>query len=158
MDKKSVERLNGADVAYDCSKNGGAAQRGALGPFGFSVLAHEGLAEHTPVYFYVAKSVDGNLKTFFCADQSRSSNANDVDKSIYGSIVPVLKGEKLSMRILVDHSIVESFAQEGRTCITSRVYPTKAIDNNAQLFLFNNATTSKVTALVNVWQMKSAYV
>ncbi|CAH1415639.1 unnamed protein product [Lactuca virosa] len=158
VDKKTVERLNGADVAYDCAKNSGAAQRGALGPFGFSVLAQEGVAEHTPVYFYVAKGVDGNLKTFFCADQSRSSNANDVDKSIYGSIVPILKGEKLSMRILVDHSIVESFAQEGRSCITSRVYPTKAINNNAQLFLFNNATATKVTASVNIWQMNSAHV
>ncbi|CAH1415642.1 unnamed protein product [Lactuca virosa] len=130
VDKKTVERLNEVDAAYNCAKHGGAAQRG----------------------------VDGNLKTFFCADQSRSSNANDVDKSIYGSIVPVLKGEKLSMRILVDHSIVESFAQEGRSCITSRVYPTKAINSNAQLFLFNNATASKVTVSVNVWQMNSAHV
>lgn len=88
----------------------------------------------------------------------RSSTATDVDKSIYGNIVPVLKGEKLSMRILVDHSIVESFAQEGRTCITSRVYPTKAIYNNAQLFLFNNATAATVTASVSVWQMKSAKI
>ncbi|CAH1419985.1 unnamed protein product [Lactuca virosa] len=158
VDKKTMEVLNGADTSYDCAKSGGATQRGALGPFGFSVLANEGLAEHTPVYFYIVKGVDGNLKTFFCADQSRSSNANDVDKSIYGSIVPVLKGEKLSMRILVDHSIVESFAQEGRTCITSRVYPTKAINNNAQLFLFNNATATKVTVSVNVWQMNSAFV
>lgn len=156
LDEETVLRLNEYDVSYDCAKSGGAAKRGALGPFGLSVLAHEGLIEHTPVYFYVAKGVDGNLKTFFCADQSRSSTAGDVDKSIYGSIVPVLKGEKLSMRILVDHSIVESFAQEGRTCITSRVYPTKAIYNNAQLFLFNNATIANVTASLNVWQMKSA--
>ncbi|XP_024993667.1 acid beta-fructofuranosidase-like [Cynara cardunculus var. scolymus] len=158
IDEKTVNRLNGDDVGYDCVKNGGGAQRGALGPFGFSVLATEGLKEHTPVYFYVAKGVDGNLQTFFCADQSRSSTANDVDKSIYGNIVPVLKGEKLSMRILVDHSIVESFAQEGRTCITSRVYPTKTINDNARLFLFNNATATKVTASVNVWQMKSAHI
>ncbi|MFS8032440.1 putative beta-fructofuranosidase [Helianthus anomalus] len=156
LDEATVQRLNGADVAYDCAQNGGAATRGALGPFGLSVLAHDGLVEHTPVYFYVAKAVDGSLKTFFCADQSRSSTATDVDKSIYGNIVPVLKGEKLSMRILVDHSIVESFAQEGRTCITSRVYPTKAIYNNARMFLFNNATAATVTASVNVWQMKSA--
>ena len=71
LDEETVLRLNGAEVAYECAKSGGAAQQGALGPFGFSVLAHEGLIEHTPVYFYVAKGVDGNLKTFFCADQSR---------------------------------------------------------------------------------------
>lgn len=57
----------------------------------------------------------------------------------------------------VDHSIVESFAQGGRTCISSRVYPTKAIYENAQLFLFNNATHANVTASLNIWQMDTAY-
>lgn len=56
----------------------------------------------------------------------------------------------------VDHSIVESFAQEGRRVITSRVYPTKAIDGAAQVFLFNNATGVSVRASVKVWQMNSA--
>lgn len=52
----------------------------------------------------------------------------------------------------VDHSIVESFAQEGRSVITSQVYPTKAIDGAAKLFLFNNATGggASVTASVKV--------
>lgn len=58
----------------------------------------------------------------------------------------------------VDHSIVESFAQGGRTCITSRVYPTKAIYSNAQLFLFNNATDAKVKASLKVWQMNDAHI
>ena len=34
--------------------------------------------------------------------------------------------------VQVDHSLIESFAQGGRTCITSRVYPTKAIYGAAQ--------------------------
>ncbi|WZZ85889.1 hypothetical protein YC2023_114468 [Brassica napus] len=72
--------------------------------------------------------------------------ANDVVKPVYGSFVPVLKGEKLTMRILVDHSIVEGFGQGGRTCITSRVYPTKAIYGATKLFLFNNAIDATVTA------------
>lgn len=72
LDEETIKRLNEADVGYDCAKSGGATKRGALGPFGLSVLAHDGIIEHTPVYFYVAKGVDGNLKTFFCADQSRS--------------------------------------------------------------------------------------
>ena len=57
----------------------------------------------------------------------------------------------------MDHSIVESFAQGGRTCITSRVYPTKAINGDAQLFLFNNAIEVKVTASLKIWKMNSAY-
>ncbi|KAK3038460.1 hypothetical protein RJ639_029758 [Escallonia herrerae] len=158
VDKEALERINGTDVDYKCSANGGAAERGALGPFGLLVLADKNLTEQTPLYFYIAKGTDGNLKTFFCTDQSRSSEATDVDKSIYGSTVPVLKSEKLHMRILVDHSIVESFAQGGRTCITSRVYPTKAIYGDARLFLFNNATETKITASLKIWQMSSAYV
>lgn len=56
----------------------------------------------------------------------------------------------------MDHSIVESFAQGGRTCITSRVYPTKAIGENAKLYLFNNATGSKISASVEVHQMTTS--
>ncbi|XP_057977358.1 acid beta-fructofuranosidase 2, vacuolar-like [Malania oleifera] len=156
VDKKALKRIAGADAGYSCSASGGAAQRGALGPFGLLVLADGALSEQTPVYFYVAKGADSNLKTFFCADESRSSKATDVDKGIYGSTVPVLEGEKLSVRILVDHSILESFAQGGRTCITSRVYPTRAIHGAARLFLFNNATEAHVTASLKIWQMNSA--
>ena len=62
------------------------------------------------------------------------------------------------MIIQVDHSIVESFAQGGRTCITSRVYPTKAIYGATRLFLFNNATEASVTSSLKIWQMNSAFI
>ncbi|KAF8412405.1 hypothetical protein HHK36_000369 [Tetracentron sinense] len=158
IDKEALEGIMEADVGYNCSTSGGAAGRGTLGPFGLLVLADESLSEQTPVYFYVAKGTDGNLTTFFCSDESRSSKAYDVGKQVYGSSVPVLDGEKLSMRLLVDHSIVESFAQGGRTCITSRVYPTEAIYGAARLFLFNNATGANVTTSLKIWQMNSAFI
>lgn len=56
----------------------------------------------------------------------------------------------------VDHSILESFAQGGRTVITSRVYPTKAIHKAAKLFLFNNATDMTVNASIKIWKMRKA--
>jgi beta-fructofuranosidase len=158
LDKKALESTAESNVDFSCSTSGGAAQRGALGPFGLLVLADDSLAEHTSVYFYVAKGNNGTHKTFFCTDQSRSSVANDVKKEIYGSYVPVLEGEKLSVRILVDHSIVESFAQGGRTVITSRVYPTRAIYGAARLFLFNNAIEATVTSSLKIWQMNSAFI
>ncbi|KAK9060966.1 hypothetical protein SSX86_018146 [Deinandra increscens subsp. villosa] len=99
------------------------------------------------------------LATFEIDKQSsKSSTASDVTKLIYGSSVPVLEGENFNMRLLVDHSIVESFAQGGRTVITSRVYPTKAIYSAAKVFLFNNATGVTITANVNVWNMDSAHI
>ncbi|KAK7855593.1 acid beta-fructofuranosidase isoform X2 [Quercus suber] len=158
LDKEALERTAQSNVEFSCGNSQGAAQRGALGPFGLLILADESLSEQTPVYFYIAKGTDGNLTTFFCVDQSRSSEATDVNKQIHGGYVPVLKDEKLSVRLLVDHSIVESFVQGGRTCITSRVYPTKAIYGAARLFLFNNATEATVTSSLKIWQMNSAFI
>ncbi|GAB4825935.1 Beta-fructofuranosidase, soluble isoenzyme I [Ancistrocladus abbreviatus] len=140
------------DEINNCSV---AADRGAAGPFGLLVLTDESLSELTPVYFYVGKAADGTLKHWFCTDKSRSTKANDVDKQVYGGLVPVLEGEKFSMRVLVDHSIVEAFGQGGRTCITSRIYPAKAIDGAARVFLFNNATDLNITASIKIWHMAS---
>ncbi|XP_031096729.1 acid beta-fructofuranosidase-like [Ipomoea triloba] len=158
VDEDVLERMVGSNETYSCSGHGGAAERGALGPFGLLVLTDDEFSEQTPIYFYLVKDVNGNLTTFFCADHLKSSRATDVRKLVHGSNVPFLSGEKLTMRILVDHSIVESFGQGGRACITSRVYPTKAIYENAKLFLFNNATESSVTASLKVWQMNSAEI
>jgi len=159
LDRRAVMALNEADVGYNCSTSGGAASRGALGPFGLLVLADKHLHEQTAVYFYVAKGLDGALTTHFCQDESRSSSANDIVKRVVGSAVPVLDGEDtLSLRVLVDHSIVESFAQGGRSTATSRVYPTEAIYANAGVYLFNNATAARVTAKkLVVHEMDSSY-
>lgn len=160
LDRRAVMSLNEADVGYNCSTSGGAAGRGALGPFGLLVLADRRLRrEQTAVYFYVAKGLDGSLATHFCQDESRSSSATDIVKRVVGSAVPVLEDEAtLSLRVLVDHSIVESFAQGGRSTATSRVYPTEAIYANAGVFLFNNATAARVTATkLVVHEMDSSY-
>ena len=158
LDRHAVEAINEADVGYNCSTSGGAASRGALGPFGLLVLANRLHGEQTAVYFYVSKGLDGRLRTHFCHDESRSSQANDIVKRVVGSTVPVLDGEALSVRILVDHSIVESFAQGGRSTITSRVYPTEAIYAAAGVYLFNNATDAPVTAnKLLVHEMDSSY-
>ncbi|XP_050223995.1 beta-fructofuranosidase, soluble isoenzyme I-like isoform X2 [Mercurialis annua] len=140
---------------YGCG--GGAVARSSLGPFGLLVLADDSLSELTPVFFRPESSTDGTLKTYFCADETRSSKA-DVFKQVYGSTVPVLENENLKMRILVDHSIVESFAQGGRTVITSRIYPTEAIYGAAKVFLFNNATSVNVKATLKIWELNSAFI
>ena len=72
IDKEDLEKTRAqSNAEYNCGTSGGAAQRGALGPFGLLVLADQGLSEYTPVYFYVVKGSDGHLKTSFCSDQSR---------------------------------------------------------------------------------------
>uniref|UniRef100_A0A453CJ05 Uncharacterized protein n=1 Tax=Aegilops tauschii subsp. strangulata TaxID=200361 RepID=A0A453CJ05_AEGTS len=65
------------------------------------VVADDSLSEQTAVYFYLVRGADGKLSTHFCQDAFRSSRANDLVKAVYGSSVPVLTGEDLSVRILV---------------------------------------------------------
>lgn len=62
------------------------------------------------------------------------------------------------MLMQVDHSIIESFGQGGRTVITSRIYPTEAIYGAARLFLFNNATGVNVKATLKIWELNSAFI
>uniref|UniRef100_A0ACD6A3W5 Uncharacterized protein n=1 Tax=Avena sativa TaxID=4498 RepID=A0ACD6A3W5_AVESA len=157
LDASAVAAVNEADVGYNCSTSGGSANRGALGPFGLLVLA-DGKEEQTAVYFYVSRGLDGTLQTHFCQDESRSTLAQDVVKRVVGYTVPVLDGEAFSLRVLVDHSIVESFAMGGRSTATSRVYPTEAIYAAAGAYLFNNATSGTVTVeKLIVHEMDSSY-
>ncbi|VAI68236.1 unnamed protein product [Triticum turgidum subsp. durum] len=102
--------------------------------------------------------IDGGLRTHFCHDELRSSHASDVVKRVVGSTVPVLDGEYFSVRVLVDHSIVQSFAMGGRLTATSRAYPTEAIYAAAGVYMFNNATGTSVTAeKLVVHDMDSSY-
>ncbi|OMO94907.1 Glycoside hydrolase, family 32 [Corchorus capsularis] len=153
-----IEQLESSttDEASDCGN--GAVERNTFGPFGILVIADDSLSELTPVFFRPVNTSDGSLNTYFCTDEKRSSKANDVFKQVYGGEVPVLEDEKYNMRVLVDHSIVESFAQGGRTVISSRVYPTEAIYGAARLFLFNNATGVNVKATLKIWDLNSAFI
>ncbi|XP_027354791.1 beta-fructofuranosidase, soluble isoenzyme I-like [Abrus precatorius] len=155
-----IEFLASEEIGEDNVGCGdGAVERSALGPFGILAIADDQLSELTPVYFRLSSTTsNGSLTTSFCVDETRSSKAPDVSKLVFGSKVPVLSDEKLSTRVLVDHSIIESFAQGGRTVITSRVYPTEAIYGAARLFLFNNATDINIKASLKIWQLNSAFI
>lgn len=55
----------------------------------------------------------------------------------------------------IDNSVVESYGAGGKTCITSRVYPTLAILGDAHLFVFNNGSETVTVENLNAWTMKS---
>ncbi|WRX24906.1 Glycosyl hydrolase family 32 [Theobroma cacao] len=76
-------------------------------------------------------------------------------KPSFAGFVDVDLSEKkqLSLRSLIDHSVVESFGAGGKTCITSRVYPTLAVFGDAHLFAFNNGTETIIVDL-NAWSMR----
>ncbi|XP_039033892.1 beta-fructofuranosidase, insoluble isoenzyme CWINV3-like [Hibiscus syriacus] len=78
-----------------------------------------------------------------CTNPSDSSLDQDVDKTTYGAFVDVdIERQQLSLRTLIDHSVMESFDGGSKACITSRVYLTRAIVERAHLYVFNYGTQS----------------
>jgi beta-fructofuranosidase len=138
---------------FDCSQ-GGSAHRGILGPFGLLVFTDNDFQEQTALFFYISRTSGDQWTTTFCSDQSRSSLLPGIDKTVYGSKVTVSPTEdSLLLRVLVDRSIVESFVQGGQTTITSRVYPKVAVDNLANLYLFNNGTIPITVRSLDAYHM-----
>ncbi|XVE75947.1 hypothetical protein DITRI_Ditri12bG0133200 [Diplodiscus trichospermus] len=126
---------------------------GAVGPFGLLVFASEKLEEFTPVFFRIFKAQNKHV-VLMCSDASRSTLTKRVYKPTFGGFVDVdLSSKKLSLRSLIDNSVVESFAAGGKTCIASRVYPTLAVLHQAHVFAFNNGTETVTIDNVNAWSM-----
>lgn len=151
---------------YDAEKICGEMKstvEGKLGPFGLITLAAEDLEEYTPVFFRIFKDNDKHL-VLLCSDASMASkrdpktkmkDGKDAYRPSYGGFVDVdLKDMKLSLRSLIDNSVVESFAGEGRTVITSRVYPIIALYEDAHLFAFNNGTETVNIETLSAWSME----
>lgn len=148
---------NSVDPQLLCSSKT-ASVRGKLGPFGLLALASEDLKEQTAIYFHVLKK-NGKFVVLMCSDQSRSSLMGGLDKTTYGGFVDIdPRHEKISLRSLIDHSIVESFSGKGKTCITARVYPSLAIGNKAHLYVFNNGTVGVKISRLSAWSMKNARI
>ncbi|KAI9162632.1 hypothetical protein LWI28_029078 [Acer negundo] len=152
FEKAEVLEPNSTNPQLLCSQKG-ASVKSAFGPFGLLVLASKDLQEYTSVFFRIFKGQEHKYVVLI-------SSLNDKnDKISYGAFLnvdPVY--EKLSLRSLIDHSIVESFGGGGKACITARVYPTLAIENDAHLYAFNNGTKKvKITSL-SAWSMKKAQI
>nr|XP_023882795.1 beta-fructofuranosidase, insoluble isoenzyme CWINV1-like [Quercus suber]POE72610.1 beta-fructofuranosidase, insoluble isoenzyme cwinv1 [Quercus suber] len=140
-----------------CSKKS-ASVKGSLGPFGLLVLASKGLQEYTAVFYRIFKG-QNKYVVLMCSDQSRSSLNNSNDKTSYGAFLDVDPiHEELSLRSLIDHSIVESFGGGGKAVIAARVYPTLAIDGQAHLQVFNNGTENVQITSMSAWSMKKAQI
>ncbi|XP_041998022.1 beta-fructofuranosidase, insoluble isoenzyme 1-like [Salvia splendens] len=157
----SLDKAEPFDPSWDrydaqklCKQKGSTVQ-GGIGPFGLLTLASKNLEEYTPIFFRVFKALDKHI-VLMCSDATRSSlnNEEGAYKPSFAGFVNVdLTQKKLSLRSLIDHSVVESFGVQGKTCITSRVYPALAIGEEAHLFAFNNGTQSIKIDNLKGWTM-----
>ncbi|KAG6745007.1 hypothetical protein POTOM_051648 [Populus tomentosa] len=136
-------KLDALDV---CAQKGSKAP-GGLGPFGLLTLASENLEEFTPIFFKVFKAADKHKVLY-------SSLGKGLYKPSFAGFVDIdLTDKKLSLRSLIDHSVVESFGAGGRIAISSRVYPTIAISEKAHLYVFNNGSETIIVENLNAWSM-----
>lgn len=132
---------------------------GGVGPFGLLVMASGDLREHTAVFFRVLRLLQ-EYTVLMCTDLSRSSTKADVYKPTHGGFVNVdiEKDMSISLRTLIDHSIVESFGSGGRTCMTARVYPEHVATGSSHLYVFNNGSDAVKVSKLEAWELASASV
>ncbi|KAK3007584.1 hypothetical protein RJ639_013329 [Escallonia herrerae] len=155
LEEAEAMNPNWVDPQLLCSKKN-AAINSRVGPFGLLVLAAKDLSEQTAIFFRIFRG-HNNYVVLMCSDQSRSSMRKGVDKTTYGAFVDIdPRHELISLRSLVDHSVIESFGGEGRACITARVYPVFSIDKEAHLHAFNNGSLDVVISRLDAWSMKKA--
>ncbi|KAJ4971450.1 hypothetical protein NE237_004549 [Protea cynaroides] len=155
LDKAEPFDPTWVDPQLLCAQKGSTVE-GGIGPFGLLTLASKKLEEYTPVFFRVFKAKDKHV-VLMCSDEIRSSRRTELYKPSYGGFVDVdLTNGILSLRSLIDHSVVESFGARGKTCITSRAYPTLATGKDAHLFAFNNGTEAVKILKLRAWNMNKA--
>ncbi|XP_062225581.1 beta-fructofuranosidase, insoluble isoenzyme 2-like [Phragmites australis] len=134
----------------------GAGVEGGVGPFGLWVLASANREERTAVFFRVFRNA-GSKKpvVLMCTDPTKSSlNPSLYQPTFAGFVDTDISNGKISLRSLIDRSVVESFGAGGRTCILSRVYPSLAIGKNARLYVFNNGKADVKVSRLTAWEMK----
>ncbi|MCG3122843.1 MAG: Levanase [Phycisphaerales bacterium] len=120
------------------------ADTGNAAPFGLSV--RKGETEETRIGY------DPAAATLF-VDRSRPGNVGFHPAFAHRSATPLkLADGRLSLRVLVDISSVEVFADDGRTVLTSLIYPARASEG---VELWSEGPGVRVESL-ECWQLDAA--
>lgn len=121
---------------------------------GLSVLRSPDGKEKTTIRLYMNGWGRNINARYLSIDVSQSSLAGDV-KARIPEMGPVYleQGEPLRLRVFIDRSIIEVFAN-GRQCLTVRAYPTR--DDSTQVSVFAHGSKAKLVSF-NAWQMRSIW-
>ena len=122
--------------------------------FGLKVLRSPDGAEQTRVSWYPWQYGRRANPGWLQIDPARSSLAADVHPrpSETGPLT-LADGEALHLRIFIDRSIIEVFAND-RQCLTLRVYPER--EDSRGISLFARGRPAQLRSL-KVWQMRSVW-
>lgn len=109
---------------------------------GVKVCASPDGAEQTLVYYDVA---DKKLKI-----DVRQASLGEGPKNIEAGPFQLQPGETLKLRVFVDRSVVEVFANDGRQAVMRRIYPTRK--DSFSVVLFSHGGPTHVQQ-VRAWEM-----
>lgn len=149
-------RLEGADLAAATERLTGMRgdtleiaveiDPGDAAEVGLAVLRSPDGAEQTRITY-------GRAEGRLALDTTRSSLSQSVQVGVYAGPLELAPGEPLRLRIFLDRSIVEIFANE-RACVSGRVYPTREDSLGLELFASGGSATA---VALDVWELASIW-
>ena len=83
-------------------------------------------------------------------ERDHASLDTEVDRAPCVAPITLAAGESVTLHIFLDRSVVEVFANGGRTNLVTRIYPTRP--DSLGVRLFSRGGSAKVTSL-DVWTM-----
>jgi beta-fructofuranosidase len=131
------------DIRADCLEIVAEIEPGEAAEFGVKVRRSPDGEEETLVVY---DRVNGRL----AIDSKRSSINPNVYKDARWDQVGFSAEETLKLHIFVDRSVVEVFAN-GRSCLTDRIYPSRADSLGMDLFARGGSAKFKS---VDIWEMR----
>jgi beta-fructofuranosidase len=137
------KRLGSGDVAGDCLEIQAEIDPGNAPRAGLKLRVAPDRSEQTLVYY------DRDLK-LVCVDRSQSSTDASADRGMQSGPFLLGRGEPLRLRIFLDGSVVEIFAND-RFCLTARVYP--AGPRSTGVALHMDGGTAKMVSF-EAWEMR----
>ncbi|MCE2489214.1 MAG: GH32 C-terminal domain-containing protein [Anaerolineae bacterium] len=144
-----LEKVSGQAIEIEAVIEPGEARE-----FGLTVLRSPDGAEQTRISFYASLQDRHNNPGWLQIDSSQSSLADDVHgRPPEQGPLALAADEALHLRIFVDRSIIEVFANE-RQCLTLRAYPSRA--DSAGVSLFARGGAAQLRSL-SAWQMRSVW-
>lgn len=87
-------------------------------------------------------------------DRAKSSLDPAQNIGYHEGPLPLAPGEPLDLRVFIDGSLLEVFTADGRLCLTSRAYPTRA--DSAGIALETTGGTARLVGL-DVWKMEEIW-
>jgi len=119
---------------------------GSEGVFGLAVRRSPDGEEETAILYDAAAGI-------LAVDRTRASTDTTAARDVRSIPLPLAPREPLALRVFVDHSVLEVFANE-RACLTSRIYPARS--DSLGVALVARGAPVKVDAL-EAWELASIW-